>query len=483
MTKIYTRDADNAAWLDTFCKGGWKMEMADGSFLTLTPYNFRMRNANNTDWLAFTCPIPVPATVTGGQLQVGALVDTAGYVWMTGYSYIGYYETGASASNSSKVWKKVRYKDTGEYVSGVKQIIASDDNMYYLLMKDGRVLAAGNNKFGTYGNGTGFNTAPQSGGDSTIVDVTAAWKASIGEITNIAKIERNGAMLMNDSKLFVIGEDQYDIKQNAPSPSQRWWGWSGGGYDRYWTAPNGNVNRFLSHWTRARYKGGVVDGIIDTVKWNELSTYTVTLALTSDGRVLQPSLMEEYTTTGSFTNTPTDVDNPNQLCDLKVAFTAGTPKRFHTGGLLEDTAGNLYRPVATSPRNGAVYTSISFKPLNINVNSFGSPVKKILAFTNSYFTMKITVFILLQDGRLLGYGDDYSSQGWFGNGTYGVALSAPTEILNNVLDFDARNGTTQAMKNDGTLWATGGNNFDILGVGGLPSGTTKVNIWTQCVLG
>lgn len=75
------RNAANSAWVDVFCRGGWKVKKADGTWITLTPANTKIRNADNTGWLDVVCPLArgtLISTYCSGTTKMGKYADGVG---------------------------------------------------------------------------------------------------------------------------------------------------------------------------------------------------------------------------------------------------------------------------------------------------------------------------------------------------------------------------------------------------------------------
>jgi hypothetical protein len=75
------RNAANTAWVDVFCKGGWKIKKADGTWILATPGNAKIRNADNTGWLDIVCPLPygtLISTYCDGTTKMGTYANGTG---------------------------------------------------------------------------------------------------------------------------------------------------------------------------------------------------------------------------------------------------------------------------------------------------------------------------------------------------------------------------------------------------------------------
>lgn len=81
MPRLFLRNADNTGWVDTFCGKGWRVQKANGSYVTMNPANTKVRNATNTDWITPMCPL----TVGGWKINFGSgPLNTSYAMWLRG---------------------------------------------------------------------------------------------------------------------------------------------------------------------------------------------------------------------------------------------------------------------------------------------------------------------------------------------------------------------------------------------------------------
>lgn len=480
MARPTVRNALNNAWVDVFCKGGWKMKMPDGSFLTLTPLNFKMRNPQNTGWLDFYCPIAPPKNVTGGKIRANKLVDTAGFLWGAGYTDTGLYE---DKTNLSKTWQKIKYRDLSDYVNNIK--FMDSYGTTFMITNDNKVLVSGSYTYGNWANGYQSGNSVDYG---TILDVTAEWEKAIGVgmIPTLANLDASGLLLTKDGVPFVVGKDS--LIYTAPfrgATSNSEYGSTGAGGNPFIAAGIDSRMSLVTRWKRLQYSSdrtnsSVLSGIIAVAK----TANNWSFALRDDGKLLQAPLW--YTSGSAQYTYPNGFPVPKGRYDSMfdtLPFTESTPVNLHSGAIMEAANGNLYYP--SRKYHGGVDYFYDFEWINtgINVNSLGAKCIRIVGIVtqvSDYGGPKVTVFILLEDGRLYASGENAS--GWMGIGsaTKTVTLNTPRLINTNVVDFDSVNDATLAMKKDGTLWGCGYNGSSYLGLG---PDLTAYNIydWQRCI--
>lgn len=490
MSRPVVRNDANNNWIDVFCKGGWKMKTLEGDYITLTAYNTKFRNADNTGWTEFSCPVPVPVTVTGGSIRSGRFLDSNGYLWAT-YTPVGVFEDG---SNFPNTWKKVKTSANGPYLNGIKSLYTDESSSVMMFMHDGRVLFSGDNTIGKRGNGT---AAPNNTGrDDAIQDVTEAWKKAIGEFSDIAIFSGQGFLIRTDGIPFVLGLSGTETTPTSASSSSNLIETAG----LNGTTPNQVVNTsttyrikdsVVSVWTQPNYTPtGVSTSKLQRIKSMAMSMRKHLFALTVDGELLQPSL---WMRNSAYNRYPTGFPKPtealNALRPMRVPFTQGVPKVLHAGGLLETESGDLFYPSAKDDFPADVGTThrwfykFDWYKTGINTNMFGSKVVRIVAHLGDTGNMFVanykvnpSIFILLEDGRLYVAGDN--TQRWFGIGEVAsVPLENPVMSNNNVVDFDVYANCGFVVKKDGTLLACGTNSARM----GIGPGPLMVPNWQTCI--
>ena len=480
MSRLMLRDANNANFIDVFCKGGWKLKLADGSYLTMTPQNTKLRNSSNTGWVDLWCPIPVPTTVTGGSIGPGRMVDSVGYLWATGTSP-GIYDDGTRASNC---WRKVRNPATGQYVNNIKQLVCTDRTALMpsvtMFTHDGKVFFSGESSYGNRGNSTGSGTSTDK---NTIINVTSAWEASLGGVGSVARIAQfveNDCIIRDDGVPFVLGAAYEDyVGTNGHNLIQ---GQSGAEFQTSYTYNNTTI-KYANRWTRQGYTsdGVAVTPLVGVVSIAKTSAHE-TFVVTADGRVLQPSLYK-FTGGSSSTTPPAPWFTVKAMRDLYTPFAGGTPLRLHPGALLETTSGDLFYPEmkAVAPFDKRFFEAV-WNPLNINTQNLGSPVKQMYMETRTVSgVFHYSLFLLLDDGRLYVSGHP-GSYGKFGVPELTTATAKGQLVLTNTNVDNFALDYTKAflVKKDGTVWACG-RNYKELGLGDAYDGTTIVRDWTRCV--
>lgn len=483
MTKFIVRDANNANWIDVFCKGGWKMKLPDGSYITMTAQNTRLRNPENNAWIAPVCPIPAPTTINGGKIFSHRLVDSAGYLWCAGYP-VGVYE---DLTTTSTKWKKVFYSTTNKtHIKGVDKIWAEGAYSLpaytptYLFMTDGRVLYSGDNRFGFRGDGTGTNTGTDLSTNATIKDVTAAWrlKFSINSI-----VQFDSQVLVTDTGIpYILGLTRYmytagrDQGNNLSNSDVQ--GYSAAAYTKSWSA-NYNTYYFAATWSIPKYNGAGVSGIRSAKKIRNCEN--VLCVITSDYKIMQSRLwmLEDWRieTNGPM---PSPTIDPHTLVEISLP-NSEQAYMLHTGGLLQALSGQFYIPNLVSGSSSYPdFPNTRYKRINWTATGVSTMDEKFLSGikrikSSCYSRDILTVFILTYNGNLYAWGD--GSSGWFGSGSV-ADLATPTLILTDVADFDADGGSAYALKNDNTIWATGQNVGGRLGIGH----TSNVTTWTQGII-
>lgn len=448
------------------------MKLADGSYIPLNAQNTQFRNDTNTAWISFFCPLPPPTVVTGGNLRANRLVDSNGYLWCAGRS-VGVYEDGTLSSNT---WRKVKYSQSGEYINAIKRIeaggaISTTTPPTTLFMEDGRILFSGDASYGNRGNSTGNNLANS---DSTVIDVTVAWNLALGSVSQITHFDTRGALIRDDGVPFVLGLTEHDHNDGSPDTYR---GFLGAAPDTTYNSANNYVLKYAWRWKRPSYTpdGGTIQPLPQVVSMAK-STDEFLFVITASGSLLQPSYYERITSP----DIPTPVKTTYAMRELYTAFTGGTPLRLHAGGFLETTTGDLFyherKPVQPYLE---YFQEFIWKPLNINVNSLGSPVKRISGTIQpSGATWTPTVFILLEDGRFLATGENL--YGWFGNSSITKTAIGQTNVLQNgVTAFDLNGFGCIVMFGDGSMKATGFNASNCLGLGAGAPGT--VSTWMPCI--
>lgn len=489
MSRPVVRNETNSAWIDVFCKGGWKMRALDGTYITLTAQNTKFRNADNTGYENFYCPIQPPTTITKANVRSNRLVDSNGFLWAAGYA-VGTFDNGKSQSNT---WRRCKMNYFFyDYIKNVKSIAAGGgmDAMMpntTIFTHDNRILFSG---FGSYGHrGNGYSLGVQeeynSGERIFITDVTDKWAENLGGGAQIVDFDRLGTIVLSDGSAFALGYNSYYFANDDQHYYIQGLG--------YGPLPQ-ELQTGVTH---------VAGGIGRTVRWRKAEKYDVssdvrssligikqairtsqhyTFMLTTDGRLMQSRFWYQ-TSGGSRTlllrpKTPFDV-----MVDLPVAFPFGKVKALHQGGAIETENGDLYtysNPKRLNPSDTTdFFQYFEFVPLGINTKSFGDRVavtRIAMEWKMSGATPKHSVFIQLDDGRLYAWGDN--TNGWFGIPTITTQMAGLTLINRNVYDFDIDVGGCILVKNDGTIWASGLNPYGRLGVGHQ----NKVTDWQQGIL-
>lgn len=475
MGRPLVRNASNASWIDTFCKGGWKMLTPDYGYITLNPQNFKIRNADNTGWLNFTCPMPIPTEVKRGKVVANRIVDSAGYLWCAGHA-VGIYDNNSTRSST---WRKVKTNASGVLINGIQKIEGGGgfNDMYptlYMFMFDGRILFSGYGSDGNAGDGTAMSpSAEYQYGRNRIKDVTVKWSEALGNTSGIASFDRGGALVTNEGRPFVLGYCEYEYNAGTQTNLRRL-GYSGIQFSSFW-AESGTRVWFSHTWKRPKlFTGGNASDI--TVSKIVRTGQNHTFALATSGQLLQcPLWQAQALSYESLPTVPTGSDVKN-LHPLEIPFTAGTIKTLHRGGVIETTAGELF--YYQQKKVTGLFYGFDWINTGINLSAFGSPVAKL------GFDWKLTagvyypaLFLLLEDGRLYASGDN--TDGWFGIGAAtSVPIGAPTLINNNVYDFDVDLGNCTLTKWDDSIWGTGLNQYGRLGVGD----TVKTRTWRQGII-
>lgn len=490
MARPLVRNAANTDWIDVFCKGGWKMKTLEGDYITLNAFNTKFRNADNTGWVEFSCPIPVPVAITGGSVRSGRFLDSNGYLWAT-HTPVGVFED--ESIRFPRFWQKVKTSTNGPYLNGIESLYSDEASSVTLFMRDGRVLFSGLNNEGQRGDGT---AAPSPTGiDSAIHDVTAAWKKSIGEFSQIAMFSGEGFLIRTDGIPFVLGVSGTETTPTSSSPSSNLVETAG----LNGTTPNQVVSTsttyrikdsVVSIWTQPNYTpDGTSTAKLQRIKSMAMSMRKHLFALTVDGELLQPSLWMRNTAYNRYpSGFPKPTEAINALRPMRVPFTQGVPKVLHTGGLLETENGDLFYPSGKDDFPTDVGTThrwfykFDWYKTGINTKMFGSKVVRIVAHLGdtgnmfvSNYTVNPSIFILLEDGRLYVAGDN--TRLWFGIGKVAsVPLANPVLSNNNIVDFDVYGGNGYAVKKDGTLLACGTGSTP--GIGDAPADTS---VWQTCI--
>lgn len=476
MGRPLVRSENNASWIDTFCKGGWKMMTYDYGYISLNAQNFKMRNADNTGWISFSCPLPVPTELKRGKVNANRIVDSSGFLWCAGYS-VGVYDNGKTRSYT---WRKVK---TGyinaPYINNVKKLAAGGGfyDMHcptYVFTFDGRVLFAGFSSYGNAGNG-GFMppSIEYQYGRYQVYDVTPEWNAAIGDVERIARFDRAGALVMDDGRPFVLGLCETEYNKDLSNISKL--GMSGVKFTSQWKE-NYTTVRLTHSWKRPQLFDGTTLQNVNVIQIVRTAQYH-TLALTADKKLIHGALWQAQSL--SELTVPNPKSETNQLVHEVIPFTGGTIKELHQGGVIETTAGALfYYKEKRGPGTTDFFYGFEWIDMGININAFGAKVLK-LAFDWKVVggVYKPSIFVMLDDGRLYAAGDN--TDGWFGIGAaLTVPMSAPVLINSNVYDFDVEVGNCILTKWDNSIWGTGLNQYGRLGAGD----TVKTRTWRQGII-
>lgn len=475
MGRPLVRSENNAAWIDTFCKGGWKMMTYEYGYITLNANNFKMRNATNTAWLSFSCPIPVPVDVKRGKVKANRILDSSGYLWCAGYSF-GVYDNNQLRSYT---WRKVK---TGylnaPYVNNVKRIEAGGDfyDMYcptYVFTYDDRVLFSGFGSYGNAGNGSYLAASVEyQYGRYRVQDVTDKWNLALGDIRNIAQFDRAGAIVMTNGAPFVLGFSEYEYNKDLSNLRQL--GFSGAKFQGQWKEQN-TTYRFTHSWTRPQLFDGTAMQNVNVIRLVR-TAQNHTFGLTADGKLLQGALWQASNINEAAI--PDPKSETNSLREAFFPFTGGVIKELHQGGVIESADGKLWYYQAKRVDNTDFFYGFDWIDTGININAFGSKVLKVC------FNWKVvsgvykpSLFVMLEDGRLYACGNNVD--GWFGIGVAtDVPMGQPVLINNNVYDFDVEVGNCILTKWDNTIWGTGLNQYGRLGVGDA----VKTRTWRQGII-
>lgn len=499
MARPVVRDPANAAWLDVFCKGGWKMKTPEGDYIKMTASNTRFRNAENTAWISFFCQVPPPTTIAKGNVRSNRIVDSNGFLWAAGYA-VGRF---SGKLKTSTKWSKCRYigyvgGTEGEYIEGIKSlasVIGYDPNTgaldprfpaTTLFLHDKRILFSGITAGGlSGGSATQAQVEENNEFRYLVTDVTSAWANALGEGAKIVQHDQRGSLVLEDGTAFTAGYDSYTYESDPLHRYIRRVGYSGrrnNGITDGVTHTVGRITRFAS-WGRVALNTDAAPvpliGITHAIRTQDHYTFM----LTNDGRILQTMYWAQQTGgASSFLLYPPTIDSYTGMRDLPVPFPYGKVVALHTGGLAETENGDLYvynTPTRLKPTDTKdFFHGFAFTPIGVNTKSFGVKVDRIVLNWEMAGTVQNhSLFIFLEDGRL--YASGNNSSGWFGLPNLPKTnLNAPVLINQNVYDFDVDYGACILVKNDGSIWASGPNPSGRLGLGHLKN----VTQWEQGVL-
>jgi hypothetical protein len=491
MSRPVVRNEVNGAWIDVFCRGGWKMKTLMGDYITLSAANTKMRNAENTGWVEFYCPIAPPKVVVGGKIRANRLVDTSGFLWAAGYGP-GIYEDG---TNFSKTWQKVKHAaGTKDYINNIKFMDAGDNSSapwppMLVITNDNKIWGSGNYRFGQWG--TGINGSSTSIREDYYVDHTTMTEYFIdGKISDIAQLEADGILIKKDGTPYAVGlcAEQYQAPNNTFS-SRKEFGLLGAGIVNHNWPAGATYYGLNASWSRVLYSSdrkssNPLSGIVSMAKNANRQLF----ALRDDGKLFQCPYWHASGT--KYTYPPSGIlPNPqgryDSMFEIGVPFTETTPVYLHSGAILEGANGNLYYARKKMHFEGDRFFDFEWVNTGINVKSFDSKVVRVCGYVDApydnYEPQTLAVFILLEDGRL--YASGSNDTGWFGIGstTKKVPLNAPVLSNRNVADFDIDSQGCILMKKDGKMWACGNNQYARLGLGEALANTTMIYDWNPCV--
>jgi alpha-tubulin suppressor-like RCC1 family protein len=197
-----------------------------------------------------------------------------------------------------------------------------------------------------------------------------------------------------------------------------------------------------------------------------------------DGRTLPIKFRIELTTTKAITEFNIGdaigiIDEVEHTVELTVPYVDLadlTPTIVHTGASISPASG-----VAQDFTNPVIYTvtaeDASTQEYVVTVTPTVDPTSVIFVSAGGYHSM-----IIRGDGTLWATGRN--NYGQLGDGTT-TFKSTPVQVMSDVSNVSAGYEHTMIVKTDGTLWATGRNNFGELGDGTTTNKLTPIQVMSD----
>ena len=396
--------------------------------------------------------------------QYLAMIDASGYVWSVGYNGYGQFGTGDTTNSNLPI----QMIDTdGNALKNVKDI-ATGSNHTIILKQDGSVFGVGLNSHGELG--IGNTTSPQN----RIVQVLDSQNAPVTNIKNIYAAGYSTYLTL-DKGMYVTGYNNYGQLYTGDTTTKS-------------TAILVQEDKKII--TVAALKN---DSYASAFATEEGNVYTIgynghcELGNGSTVNAKKESMITKYQIKAETTSI-----NFNQIGQNseKLKATVTLPlnlinkevvaNNYTYSSMDENVAKVSSNGIVTSQGEGSTFIKIHNQENNVtasvyvNVNKQNSDIKVVSG--ESHFAA------LKQDGKIYTWG--YNSYGQLATGDTNDRVE-PTEAketitlengnkqtqeISNVKDIEAASYNTIALKNDGTVWSTGYNNYGQLG-----NGTTTDN--------